>query len=325
MILAGDIGGTHARLACFSAAGERLAFRSFRSADFAGLPEILETFFEQGDPAAVTDACLGIAGPVFDNRCHAPNLAWKVDGGEIARRFDFGRCRLINDLVATAEGLADLAPAELSVLQPGDRRPEGCRLLIAAGTGLGLALLPPADSPGRQQILPSEVGHADFAARTDEEIELLRFLRRRHGRVGIERVVSGPGIVAIWEHLSQRHRREVAPSLGQRLTTPKVDIAAEIARAAGSGECPVAERTVNLFLGAFGALVGSLALTVLATGGVYLAGGIPTKLIPALSKPTFLEAWRAKGRFSDFVRGLPLTVVRAEDTALRGAARIAMQ
>lgn len=337
-ILAGDVGGTSTRLALFAAAdgggGEPLRSATYRSREHSSLEPILAEFL--GDDAGdVATACLGIAGPVIGNRCRAPNLAWDVDGAALARAAGVPALELVNDLVATAEGLAILDEDDLATLHAGRRRPGAVRLLIGAGTGLGMALLVPRAAAGGDpwdvEVLPSEGGHADFAARTDLEIELLRHLRPRFGRVSVERVVSGPGLARIYAFLRQQRPGEGDPEVARRLAASPgdpLDYAAEeadatpvIAEAALAGRCSLCVAALELLAGALGAVAGSVALTALATGGVYLAGGMPPRLRPALEGGPFLAAFLAKGRFAPLMEEIPVRVVLRPDTALRGAAR----
>jgi glucokinase len=362
VILAGDVGGTKVNLGLFEVSGEGegtgplrlLAAASFASAAFAGLAEVVEAFRRQASPVAataggrpeVTAACFGVAGPVIDNRTSTPNLAWEIDGGELARRLGLPAVLLINDLVATAEGIPLLADDELASLQAGDpRQPQagveaprgsdasepvaGNQVLIAAGTGLGMALLPVAG--GVRVTVPSEGGHADYAPRDADEAALLLYLRRRFGEhVSVERVVSGPGLVVIYEHLRDAGDVAESPAVSAALSAAASsaadggaggDPARVIAEAALAGADALCGRALDMFISAYGAAAGNLALTGTAVGGVYIGGGIAPKILPRLTGGSFLRAFLDKGRFEAYLRRIPVRVLLNDRTAMLGAAR----
>ena len=360
MILAGDVGGTKVNLGLFEPSGEGtaplrlLAASSFASAAFAGLAEVAEAFLRQESPVVaaaggrpeVTAACFGVAGPVIDNRTSTPNLAWEIDGGELARRLGLPAVLLINDLVATAEGIPLLADDELASLQAGDtRQPQagvvappgreasepvtGNQVLIAAGTGLGMALLPVAG--GVRVTVPSEGGHADYAPRDADEAALLLYLRRRFGEhVSVERVVSGPGLVVIYEHLRDAGDASESPAVSAALSAAASsaagrgaggDPARVIAEAALAGADALCGRALDMFISAYGAAAGNLALTGTAVGGVYIGGGIAPKILPRLTGGSFIRAFLDKGRFEAYLRRIPVRVLLDDRTAMLGAAR----
>ncbi|HEX5760702.1 MAG TPA: glucokinase [Thermoanaerobaculia bacterium] len=321
MILAGDVGGTKTNLALYEpAAGgppRLLRAAQFRSADYPGLGAVLREFLagERG----VGAACFGVPGPVLDNRADAPNLAWVLDGGELAREAGIARVELLNDLVATAYGLPLLGPAELAVLHPAAAQPDGALALIAAGTGLGMALLPPGCPP-----LASEGGHMDFAPRTDDETAVWRHLRTRFGgHVSVERVVSGPGLRHVYEALRgpAGGGADEAPELTAALADPEGDAAPAIAEAALAGRSPRAARALDLWAEAYGAAAGNLALVGLTTGGVFVGGGMAPKLLPKLADGSFVRGYLDKGRFRPLLASVPVWVVLNEATAVLGAAR----
>jgi len=350
VILAGDVGGTKANLGLFEMSGEGplklLAAASFASSAFAGLAAVVEAFLRQasavvgaaGGRPEVTAACFGVAGPVIDNRTSTPNLAWEIDGGELARGLGLPAVLLINDLVATAEGIPLLADDELVALQAGDprqpqagveARPEreasglvaGNQVLIAAGTGLGMALLPVAG--GVRVTVPSEGGHADYAPRDEDEAALLLYLRRRFGEhVSVERVVSGPGLRAIYEHLRDAGYASESPAVTAALAGGD-DPARVIAEAALAGADALCGRALDMFVSAYGAAAGNLALTGTAVGGVYIGGGIAPKILPRLTGGSFLRAFLDKGRFGAYLRRIPVRVLLNDRTAMLGAARCA--
>lgn len=315
MILAGDIGGTKTHLALFTVDGgalRRARSETFRSADFSSLEAVIAAF-AGGAPLAARAACFGIAGPVAHNRTRTPNLAWaEVDGAQVARTTGIPDVTLINDLAATAEGLDALSPDELAVVQPGEPDRGSPCAVIAAGTGLGMAIKLPGGG-----VLASEGGHVDFAPRDAVEYALLETLRLQHGRVSLERVVSGPGIGAIYNHL----RGDGAPTtrdVEDQLLTGEP--AAVISDAARSGTCPLSRRAMEMFLSAYGAAAGNLALTCLARGGVYIGGGVAPRNLDLLLAGGFLDALLAKGRYRTILEKIPVYVVLNQETALLGSA-----
>jgi glucokinase len=325
MILAGDVGGTKTNLGLFEREGEGLRLvRSdkFHSPDFPGLSEVIHAFLGAGPVEEDLEAaCFGIPGPVIENRASTPNLAWVVDGALIASALQVRTVALVNDLVATAEGIPLLETGELATLQEGSPEPEGNRVLIAAGTGLGMSMLPRVGD--RWVPVPSEGGHADYPPRTEDEIDLLRYLRERFGRVSAERVVSGPGLFHVYNFLRDVRRMPessgVREALGRGEDPAKV--IGEAALATGPDGCELCSRALDLFVAAYGALAGNLALLGTATGGVYLGGGIAPKILPRLTGGLFLQAFTAKGRFVPYLEKLPVRVILNDRAALLGAAR----
>ena len=325
LVLAGDVGGTKVAAGMFRAEGGSLRpvhVETFAAPDFDSLERLLAAFFDRAEasPADVDSACVGVAGPVDGNATHTPNLAWEIDGDRVAAAAGLSEVRLINDLAATAEGVVALSEDQIATLQHGEPDPEGNRAVIAAGTGLGMALMPRVG--GRWVPVATEGGHQDWAPRNDDEIALLRALRARYGgRVSVERVVSGPGLVAIYEHLRKAGFAAKQPELRDRLE--RTDPAQAISQAAKAGTDPLAARALELFVAAYGAVAGNLALVGLATGGLYVGGGIAPKILDALRAGPFLAAFRDKGRFRELVERVPVRVVLEPETALLGAARVA--
>jgi len=325
LVLAGDVGGTKVAVGLFRAeagAPRRVHTETFAAADFDSLEQVLAAFFTHTDvePRDLRAACVGVAGPVDDNATHATNLAWEIDGDRVAAACGLADVHLINDLAATAEGVGLLSGDQLATLQPGEPDPEGNRAVIAAGTGLGMALMPRID--GRWVPVATEGGHQDWPPRNDDEISLFHTLRSRYdGRVSVERVVSGPGLVAIYDHLHAAGLAAEDPELRDRLE--RTDPAQAISQAARAGTDPLAARAVELFLAAYGAAAGNLALVGLATGGLYVGGGIAPKILDALRSGPFLAAFRDKGRFRGLVERVPVRVALEPETALLGAARVA--
>jgi glucokinase len=346
MILAGDIGGTKTNLALYEWTTERtepLRLESFHSGDYASLEEILSEFLnppaapvaltesesdgsdggrtggQPPEPITLTAACFGIAGPVIDNHSHTTNLPWIVDGSAIAKQFAIPRVQLLNDLEATAYGLLWLRPDELDVLNPGNPPKKRQALaLIAAGTGLGEAILFWDGKSYRP--MPSEGGHSDFAPNNDQEIELLRYLRGQYLHVSYERVLSGPGLHAIYEYLRDTKKNE--PTwLAEKVKAGNP--AAEIAEAGLTGQAEIAKQALDLFASIYGAEAGNLALKALSLDGVYIGGGIAPKLIQKLRDGTFMKAFTNKGRYKRVMTNMPVKVVMNPHTALLGAASVA--
>ncbi len=322
MILAGDVGGTNVRLALFDRDGARLVRREearYRSRELSGLEAALDLFLP-GKPS-VEAAGFGVAGPVRGGRSETTNLPWIVDGESLAARLGLPRVGLVNDLVANALGLGDLPPPDLAVVNEGEEDPEGNRALISPGTGLGEAYL--VRTKGGWLACPSEGGHASFSPRDSHEIELLRHLQARYGHVSCERVVSGPGLADLY-----RFERDRSGILEPAWLTAEIgrrgDVAAAVSAAALAGTDPVAGRTLERWLTIWGGESGNLALKILATGGVFLGGGIAPKILPKLVDGTFLRAFCDKGRFAPRLERVPIRVVLNEDCALMGAARAAL-
>lgn len=348
MILAGDIGGTKTNLALYDWTTERaepIRLESFHSADYQSLEDILVEFLAPpkpptpldeleaensggaeephevppAEPVKLAAACFGVAGPVIDNHSHTTNLPWVVDGPAIAKQFDIPRVQLLNDLEATAYGILLLRPDEVEVLNPGTQPSKRQALaLIAAGTGLGEAILFWDGKSYRP--LASEGGHSDFAPNNDNEIDLLRYLRGQYLHVSYERVLSGPGLHAIYEYLRDTKKNE--PTwLAEKIKAG--DPAAEIAEAGLKGQAEIAKQALDLFASIYGAEAGNLALKALSLDGVYVAGGIAPKLIKKLKDGTFMKAFTNKGRYKRLMSGIPVKVVMNQHTALLGAASVA--
>ena len=319
MILAGDIGGTNTRLALVEAApgGMRILFeKTFPSRERTSLEAALAEFLAL-HRAAFTKASFGIAGPVRNGRCEATNLPWVVDAKSVAKRLRLKRVGLINDLVANAYGIALLRGKDFVTLNKGDRNAQGNQALISAGTGLGEAGLLWDGKAHRP--FASEGGHTDFAPRNHIEAELLDYLMKRHGRVSYERIGSGPGLVNAYRFFRDRGKGKEPAWLAEELRVG--DPAAVISRRALDGKSPLCIQALDLFVSVYGAQAGNLALTVMATGGVYLGGGIAPKIVSKLKEPGFMNAFTAKGRLSPLLREIPVRVIMNPKTALLGAAR----
>ena len=325
LLLTGDLGGTNARVALARISGTRVAIEEIRiypSAAHESVASVLETY--RADVPASGGALavgLGVAGPVHRQTCRVTNLPWHVDAAALKAECGVP-VRLVNDFEAVGFALPALDPADRVMLQPGEPDPEAPMALLGAGTGLGEALvLPGGPSGGPAQVVPGEGGHADFAPQSALEAELLAFLRARHGHVSWERVLSGAGLVALFDFLAARSPADVAPQTRAAMDAPGADRAAVVTTRAGEGD-PVCDAAVELFLGLYGAEAGNHALRSVARGGVYLAGGIGPRLLERLREPrgSFLRNFRAKGRFDALLETLPVFVLVDPWIALRGAA-----
>jgi glucokinase len=322
-VLAGDIGGTNARLAVFSATGRELqreAEQIFLSEEFDSLEEIVRRF-AGGAGADCDRGCFGIAGPVRGRRVKTTNLPWTVEADALADalRVPADGVFLINDLEANAWGIPTLEPDDLVVLRPGAEGARGNRALIAAGTGLGEAGL--YWDGRRHRPFATEGGHADFAPRDEVEMALHRHLAARHAHVSWERVVSGPGLVDLYRFLVA-YRKEETPGWLEALMT-EGDAAAAIARAGLEGRSERCTEALDRFASLYGAEAGNLALKTMARGGAYVGGGIAPKILPKLREGPFVEAFLAKGRMRSLLEDMPLAVITNDSAALRGAARFA--
>jgi len=308
MILAGDIGGTKTNLALFDE-DPRLPVRleTFSSRDHHGLEGMISTFLPDGIDG-IRRAGFGVAGPVRDGRSLSVNLAWEIDARSVASAFRFESVALINDLDANARGLAALHDDDYSVLCPGTPDPAGNGAVLSAGTGLGQALL--AREGARFHVVPGEGGHVDFAPANDLEIALWQHLHARFGHVSYERILSGQGIENLYRFVVETGRGE--PLAGD-------PTAADISAAGLDGSNAGCALVLDLFASIYGAAAGNVALTVMATAGVFLGGGIAPKLRGKLADGTFLDAFRSKGRFAPILHDIPVKIVLNDQAALIGA------
>lgn len=333
MLLAGDIGGTKTLLGLFAAAPERpspVEVGEFVTLDYDGLEPMIREFLKARsvEPRHVESACFGVAGAVTEQVARLTNVPWLVDRDVVADEIGLKRCRVLNDLEALASAVPVLDGDELAVLQHGVPVPGGNAAVIAAGTGLGVAMLHNVD--GRFIAAPSEGGHADFAARTPREMEMVLELTRIFGRVGAELVISGPGLVNIYQftHASFGSGPTITPNsiAPARLcsavgaSVPVGDLPPRINRAAEEGRCPKCVEAMDLFVSAYGSEAGNLALRAVATAGVYVGGGIAPKILPRLRAGGFLEAFRAKEPMAHLVATIPVAVILNPDAGLLGAA-----
>lgn len=321
MILAGDIGGTSTRLGLFEVQPNRLnpvRTQIFRSRDYAGLAEIAALFLGE-QRKEIDSACFGIAGPVRHGRVAGPNLAWETHDLTLARDLDIANVKLINDLEANAHGIAALDRDDLVTLQAGDPEALGNGAVISVGTGLGEAGL---FWNGKTHLpFACEGGHADFAPRDEQESDLLNYLRAKFGRVSYERVLSGNGQQLLYEFLRDVKKRPEQTSLADEMRSSNP--AAVITRAGLAGDCGLCAEALNWYVSLYGAEAGNLALKMMATGGVYIGGGVAPKIIQKLREPRFLESFLAKGRMRSLLEAVPIRVIMKDTTALLGAARVA--
>jgi len=318
MILAADVGGSKTLVGVFAPARPRPALvemRELRTLDYPGLPALLDAAFGCRDPR-ITNISLGIAGPIVDGEVVMTNVPWRVSHREMVEATGVARLRLLNDLEAMAWAVPVLAARELHTLQAGSPNPAGNAALIAAGTGLGEAMLHRVG--GRLLPVPSEAGHADFAARTDEELALVRAIRDEVGRVDIERVVSGLGLVHIAAHRHRADRCAVAGVFAAR------NGVAGVSQAAAAGTCTDCVAVMDLFVDAYGAEAGNLALRTMATAGLFVGGGIAPKILPMLER-RFMTSFLDKAPMAPLMAAMPVHVILNDQAALLGAAVAALE
>jgi glucokinase len=320
MILAGDVGGTKVHLALYEFTHGNLNHirdHQFPAKEYSGLEEIVKEFIVNDK---VTSACFGVPGPVRDGRLRLTNLPWTLDSRELAKNLHIDYVFLINDLQANGYGIAELTPEQVYTLSEGDSSQMGNRALISAGTGLGEGFLV---WDGRNYTpYPSEGGHTDFAPRNDDEIDLLRFLIQKYnGRVSHERVVSGMGLTNCYDFLREVRGLEEPAELADR--APGEDPNALITELALKAKSEICVKALDMFVSAYGAEAGNLALKILSVGGLYVGGGIAPRIIEKLKDGTFMKAFTDKGRLSQLLIHMPVRVILESRTALIGAAAYA--
>ena len=319
MLLAGDVGGTKTLLGLFERAQPRPVLRARRSYSTRSYPhfaDILDAFArDEPHDGAVEAVALGVAGPVAANRARLTNVGIEIVGDEIASQLHTTRVRILNDLEALAVGVPILSPDEIRVLQEGRPRTDGNAAVIAAGTGLGEAFLHRID--GRWIPLATEAGHADFAARTEREMEFVRLLKERYGRAEVEHVLSGPGI----ENLHRFTHRG-----GECAVVDDIDVAgsaAHVSQGALTGRCQGCVDALRMFVSAYGAEAGNLALRGVATAGLYVGGGIVRKILPLVEQGTFMEAFVDKAPMKELLSTIPVRIILNDQAGLLGAAAAA--
>ncbi len=315
MLLAGDIGGTKTLLGLFDAESVRpraVRVQTFGTLEFGDLPSMIAEFLGADATAAPIDcACFGVAGPVLGDGATLTNVPWRVEGRAVAAAFGIARVHLLNDLEAMAWSIPVLVDSEVRVLQHGVARRGGNIALIAAGTGLGQALLHWVD--GRFAPSASEAGHADFAARTEREIALIRDLTARYGRADVEHVISGRGFVNL-------HRVAHRDPCTAGVDLESLDAPAVISTAALDHRCAGCVETLDMFVDAYGAEAGNLALRSVSTGGLFVGGGIAPKILPALTGGLFMRAFLAKPPLDDLLARMPVKIILNAEAGLLGAA-----
>jgi len=324
MILAGDIGGTKINLALYKVEGKTLIIQSqheFASRDFGSLIDVIVAFETQTSLPKIDAACFGIAGPVIDGRCRTTNLPWDISTSDVQKHLNIDKVRLMNDLEATAYGMLYLPEDEFVDLNPTGHAVNANRAIIAAGTGLGEAMLY-YDGTDYHPI-GSEGGHSDFAPVTEQQDKLLKWMRNRYpGHVSYERILSGPGIYALYEFL---HESGFAPQPASMMQlTEEKDRSAMVSECALKEHDPLCMETLRLFSEIYGAEAGNLALKSMSLGGVYVGGGIAPKMIPIMTNGHFMNGFASKGRFEELLRGIPVKISLNPETALLGAAYFAI-
>ena len=321
MILAGDVGGTKVHLALYDFTNGKLTYtreERFPAREYSGLEAIVKEFVGADE---VTAACFGVPGPVRDGRLRLTNLPWTLDSRELTLSLSIPHVFLINDLEANGYGIAELTSEQIYTLSEGDTRQIGNRALIAAGTGLGEGLL---IWNGHMHVpFPSEGGHSDYAPRNEDEIDLLRFLKQKYnGRISQERVVSGMGLTNIYEFLRDVRGVEEPAWLAEEISAAG-DPNSVITEAGLAAKAEICEKTLDMFVSAYGAEAGNLALKVLSVGGLYIGGGIGPRILEKLKDGTFLRAFQDKGRLSQLLINMPVRVILESRAAVLGAAAFA--
>lgn len=324
LILAGDIGGTKTNLALFKRKDDGLIIhvqQQFPSRSFSSFQDVIEAFKEKHFLSDITAACFGIAGPVIDGHCRTTNLPWEIDTTDLQAYLGVEKVRLLNDLESTAYGMLYLPEEEFEVLNPMGRKVDGNRAVIAAGTGLGEAMLY-YDGTAYHPI-GSEGGHCDFAPLTPQQDKLLEWMRNRYpGHVSFERILSGAGIYTLYEFLLESGFSS-PPSSMQKIPQG-MDRSAMVSECALKERNPLCMEALRLFVEIYGAEAGNLALKSMSLGGVYIGGGIAPKILPVLTNNHFMNGFLSKGRFDEMLRGMQVKVALNPETALLGAAHYAV-
>ncbi|MGE5523346.1 MAG: glucokinase [Rhodospirillaceae bacterium] len=325
-LLAADVGGTKTEIAWGQMLSGRITVidrRVYLSGDYETIDALIDDFAARlkgsGYAVAGSSACLAVAGPVDADDASLTNLPWRINAPSLASRYGLHAVRIINDFEGVGHGLIHLAPDEMLSLQAGGRHPRGTRVAVGAGTGLGVALL--TYGGGHYHVHPTEAGHADFAPNDETQDELLAWLRRQLGHVSYERILSGSGLTRVFQFLMECGYGMPTTALQQAL---QGDDAASVVSALGlQGRDPLAARALDIFVQVYGAFAGNMALTTLARGGVYIAGGIAPKIAAKITDGRFMQAFLDKGRFRDLLMGVPVDVVMNPAVGLYGAFEVA--
>ena len=324
MILVGDIGGTKTNLALFKVENNMLemqAQQQFSSKEFSSLTEVIVAFEEQTSMPKIEAACFGIAGPIIDGHCRTTNLPWDISTEDLQKHLDVDKVRLMNDLEATAYGMLYLPEDEFVDLNPTGRPLNGNRAVIAAGTGLGEAML--YYDGTHYHPIGSEGGHSDFAPVTAQQDELLKWMRKRYpGHVSYERILSGPGIYTLYEYLSESGFASEPVSM-MHIPEGK-DRSAMVSECALTERDPLCLEALRMFSEIYGAEAGNLALKSMSLGGVYIGGGIAPKILEVMTNNHFMNGFTSKGRFEELLRGMQVKISLNPETALLGAAHFAV-
>ncbi|PID86978.1 MAG: glucokinase [Chloroflexi bacterium] len=324
MLLAGDIGGTKTAVALFSTESNTLqpiVDMTFQNRNYDSLEAIIYDFMRD-NPKSITSASFGVAGPVVNGQANITNLSWVIDQDTIKKAFDFPQVHLLNDLEAIASAIPHLTAEDLVTLNEGTAEPEGAIAVIAPGTGLGEAFL--VWNGHKYQAHPSEGGHVSFGPINPDQVNLLEFMLKKFKHVSIERVCSGSGIPNIYA-CAKHHHLHPEPEWLEKELMKAVDPTPVIVKAAIQHKIPLCMATLEIFLDILADEASNLALKVLSTGGIYLGGGIPPRILSELQKPRFMEVFSSKGRFSDLMRQMPVHVIRNPKTALYGAAYYSLE
>ncbi|MBN1265761.1 MAG: glucokinase [Anaerolineales bacterium] len=320
MILAGDLGATKTHLAVFSpekGPRHKLAEEKFQSRDFSSLEDLIHSFLDQVG-YTIEVACFGVAGPVVNGEASITNLSWQLSEDTLAKKLHMKTVTLLNDLVAAATAVPVLEDSDFAVLNQGTTQHGGTIGVIAPGTGLGEGYL--IWNGAAYQPYPSEGGHTDFAPTNKLEAELLRYLWKSYDHISYERLASGIGLPNIYAFLKETSYAE-SPSWLEKQLQEAEDQTPVLVNAALQKEDPpaICRKTLEMFISILGAEAGNLALKVLATGGIYLGGGIPPRILSALHDGTFMQSFTAKGRFLPFMENIPVRIILHPETALFGA------
>ena len=320
MILAGEIGATRTRLAAFETEGnklQRVTEKIYMSQEHPGLPQIIADFIlTEGIP--VHSACFGVAGPVRAGRSKISNLPWTIDSRELAKQLKLSSVGLLNDLEAYAYGIDALESKDFVTLSEGIEDAEGNRAVISARTGLGVAGL--YWDGYRHHPFACEGGHADFCPRSDLEIELLRYLLKKYGRVSCERILSGPGIKNIYDFLRDSGRAEEPDWLKNQMSQAH-DPPALISQLAHHNKAAICEQTMSIFVSIYGAATGNCALHFLSTGGIFIGGSIAARNLARMKDPIFMQSFLDKGRMEPLLKDMPVKIILNDDSGIIGAAR----
>jgi len=323
MILAGEIGATRTRLAAFQKENSRLQLvveKIYMSQDHNSLSEIVAAFV-MTEGIGVHQACFGVAGPVRRGRCKILNLGWEIDSRDLAKQLKLDAVGMINDLEAYAYGVDGLESKDLVTLNEGSEDAEGNRAVISARTGLGVAGL--YWDGFRHHPFACEGGHTDFGPRDVMEAELLSYLQKKYGRISYERIVSGPGIKNIYDFLRDARKAEEPQWLKDQMEAAP-DPPALISQLAAEGKAAICDQTMKMFVSIYGAQTGNVALSFMATGGIFLGGSVAAKNLSLMKDPVFMQSYLDKGRMASLLREMPVTIVLNDDAGLIGAARFTL-